>query len=88
MAAMVTSVITSVTPRDEKKAQDSYSTWKRSNDTLLIVVIYKKALLNLAQESYYVSKLNYSVSSQIRESYVVLSLIGPSIQDIELLVEI
>lgn len=88
MAAMVTSVITSVTPRDEKKAQDSYSTWKCSNDTLLIAVIYAKAPLNLAQESYYVSKLNSSVSSQIRESYVVLSLIGPSIQDIELLDEI
>ena len=86
MAAMVTTVITSVTPKDEKKAQDSYSTWMCSNDTLLLALVYtlkfKRTLLNLAQESYYVSKLNSSVSSQIIENYVVLSLIGLSIQDI------
>ena len=75
MAAMVTTVITSVTPKDEKKAHDSYSTWTYSNDTSSLALIYtlkfKKALLNLAQESYYVSNLNSSVSSQIIESYVI-----------------
>ena len=75
MAAMVTTVITSVTPKDEKKAQDSYSNWTCSNDILSLALIYtlkfKKVLLNLAQESYYVSNLNSSVSSQIIESYVI-----------------
>ena len=91
MAAMVTTVITSATPKDEKKAQDSFSTWTCFNDTLLLALLYalkfKRALLNLAQESYYVSELNSSVSSQIIESYV-LSWIGPNIQDIDLLDEI